>query len=95
VRVNLSVGAHPFPPARLLNTWIRLLSEEFQVKEAVAKRWIQNIECLDFVGEFLQSQGWKVKCYRTPPLDGKVMSFGLLISRDCECLTEWLLTETI
>ncbi len=97
MRVNMSLAAKPRPPSILLKHWCSLLSEEYLVEESDAMSWVYNSHTRSFVVDFLQSRGWKVEGYTTPPLNSdshKVISQGFVIADDCDELIKWKLTQS-
>ena len=91
----MSLAANPRPPSRLLKHWCGLLSAEYMVGESDAMSWMYDQNTRSFVVEFLQSQGWKVTQYTTPPLSpDKVISYGFVVADDCEQFVAWKLANS-
>ncbi len=84
----------------LLLHWAALFSEEYQITEKVALKYV--IHSLDPVTEFLKQNGWQVESYRLSPLpDGVEMEYeitpvrsqGYIVAEDCEKYVEFRLRQ--
>jgi hypothetical protein len=71
-----------------------MLAEEYLVSVSHASHWMFSVENLEFVTEFLQSQGWKIHSYTTPAISmERVISYGFVVADDCDRFVVWRLAQ--
>ena len=94
MRINLHIMAEPRPPKGLFNSWTKVLSEEYNIKQEDAWRWFTTFEGREFIAACLRSQGWRITTYETPRDDtGLMISYGFVVADDCEQFVAWKLAE--
>lgn len=91
----MCMGAKPRAPRQLIEHWMSLLAAEYHVEESDAASWFYGRQTRSFAVEYLQSQGWKIEEYTTPPVgNDKVISQGFILADDCDQLVEWKLSQS-
>jgi hypothetical protein len=95
MRINLHLEATPQPPKQLLAHWVELVAREYSVEPGQARGWLGSDKSREFLVEFLQSRGWRLKTYSAPEVGtGRCISYGFFVDDDCDQLIAWRLSQS-
>lgn len=93
MRINLCMDTSSSECDEVIMCWSQMLSKEFCVPVGTARFWIYDSASRDFVMEFLNSQGWKVQTYKTPPVNARIVSAGFVVEDPEHLLEAWKLSH--